>query len=137
MSLAPPLEREDANDEQNEDREEGEVEAREHRRVPDGEGGEGCPAGDDEPDLVSVPDRPDRLEHRPPVFLASAEDGEEHPDAEVEAFGDEVARPEDAERAEPEGFQSHLNRPAPVAAPLLALAADLGRIEPSVAARIR
>ena len=86
---------------QHEDEEQREVEAREHRRVPHGKGREGGATGDDEPDLVPVPDGPDRLEHRRPVGLVPADDGQQRADAEVEALEHEIARPENAEQAEP------------------------------------
>ena len=111
--LLAPLEREHADDQEAEDEQQGEVEAREHRRVPDREGGEGRAAGDHEPDLVAVPERPDRLEHRAPVVLAPAEHGQEHADAEVEALEHEVGRPEEGEQAEPEDLERHLSTPAP------------------------
>ena len=112
-ALLAPLEREHAHDQEREDEEEGEVEAREHRRVPDREGGERRPARDHEPDLVAVPERPDRLEHRAAVRLAPAEDGQQHADAEVEALEHEVAGPEEGEQAEPEDLERHLSTPAP------------------------
>ena len=134
-ALLAPLEREHAHDQEREDEEEGEVEAREHRRVPDREGGERRAAGDHEPDLVPVPDRPDRLEHRRAVALAPAEDGQEHADAEVEALEHEVARPEEREQAEPEDLERHLSTPAPAPAPPPRLRRPgLGRVEPGVAA---
>ena len=117
LGLPAPFEREHAHDQERQDQEEGEVEAREHRRVPDRERGERRPAGDHEPDLVPVPQRPDRLEHRAPVGLAPAEDGQQHADAEVEALQHEVAGPEEGEQAEPEDLERHLSTPAPVAAP--------------------
>ena len=46
----------------------------------------------------------------------SAEDRQQHPDPEVEALGHEVARPEEAEEAEPEDLEGHLSTPAPAAA---------------------
>src|SRR5439155_10930067 len=78
LALSSPFERDDADDQEDEDEEQGDVETGEHRRVPGREGGEGGGAGDDEPHLVSVPDRADRLEHRLPVLLATGEEREEH-----------------------------------------------------------
>ena len=79
-----------------------EVEAREHRPVPGRERREGRAARDDEPDLVPVPDRPDRLEHRPPLALVARQERQQHPDAEVEALEHEVAAPQDGDQDEPE-----------------------------------
>ena len=60
LVLLAPLERDHADDQQHEHQQQGEVEAREHRRVPRGERGERRAAGDHEPDLVAVPHRADR-----------------------------------------------------------------------------
>ena len=116
VRLLPPFERDHPDDQEREDQQEGEVEAREHRRVPDGEGREGRAAGDDEPDLVAVPHRSDRLEHRLPVGVLPAQHGEQHADPEVEALGHEVRGPEKGEEAEPDDLERHLSRPAPAAA---------------------
>ena len=136
LCLLAPLERHDPYDQQHEDEEKGEVEAREHRRVPHGKCRERGAAGDDEPDLVSVPDGPDRLEHRRPVGLVPADDGQERADAEVEALEHEIARPENAEQAEP----GDLERPSWLIArrrhrcSLLSFRSDLRWVDPRVSA---
>ena len=107
LGFAPPLEREHAHDQERKDEQEREVEAREHRRVPDRERGERRPARDHEPDLVAVPQRPDRLEHRATVRLAPAEDRQQHADTEVESLEHEVRGPEEGEQAEPEDLERH------------------------------
>ncbi len=104
LRLAAPFEGDNARDQQDEQQEQRDVEAGEHRRVPDRERREGRSARDHEPHLVAVPERADRLDHRVPVVLAAAEDGQEHADAEVEAFGHEVQRPDDEEDPEPGGL---------------------------------
>src|SRR5262249_49415235 len=101
------LERDDADHEEEEDEEQGEVEPGEHRRVPGGEGSEGRAAGDDEPDFVAVPDGPDRLEHGVALALLAGEEREQHADAEVQSLEQEVAAPEDGYEDEPEGLEVH------------------------------
>src|SRR5262249_44192504 len=94
-------------DQAEEDEEEGEVEAREHRPVPGRKRRKGRAAGDDEPDLVPIPDRPDRLEHEAPLVFVPGQEREQHPDAEVEALQHEVPGPEEGDHAEPEDLEIH------------------------------
>ncbi len=91
----------------NEDEQQREVEAREHRRVPGRERGERRTAGDDEPDLVPVPDRSDRPQRRAPLLVLSRDEREQHPDPEVEPLEQEVHGPDDGDEAEPEGLEIH------------------------------
>ena len=100
--FAAPLERDDANDQEHEHEQQGEVEARERGGVPGREGGEGRAARYHQPDLVAVPHRTDRIEHRPPVVLVARQEREQGADAEVEALEQEVAGPEDGDEQEPE-----------------------------------
>src|SRR5262249_38944163 len=86
LPFSSPLERDDADDEEEEEKQECEVEPGEHRSIPSRERRERRAPGDDEPDLVSVPDRADRLEHDATFALVSGNEREEHADAEVEAF---------------------------------------------------
>ena len=102
LALRAPLERDDADDQEDEDEQQRDVEAREHRRVPGRERREGRAAGDDEPDLVPVPDRPDRPQHRRALVVVAADERQQHPDAEVEALEHEVPGPEDGDQDEPE-----------------------------------
>ena len=74
VALAAELERHPAGDQGHQQQQEGRVEPGEHGRVPAGEGGEGRGGGDDQPDLVAVPQRPDRLEGEPPALLVAADD---------------------------------------------------------------
>ena len=106
-ALRAPLEREHADDEEEEHEQEREVEAREHRRVPGGERGERRRAGNDEPDLVPVPDGADRLDLHVSLGLVLWHEGEQHADPEVEAFEQEVGRPEKDDDPEPEGLEIH------------------------------
>ncbi len=50
-------------DEREEDEHQGAVQGGEHHRIDRGKGGEGHPAGRDEPDLVAVPDGAERVAH--------------------------------------------------------------------------
>src|SRR5262249_43191154 len=90
LALLAPLERDHADDQEEEDEQQGEVEAREHRPVPGGEGGEGRAPGRYEPHFVAVPDRADRLEHLAALPLVPGEERQQHPDPEVEALEQEV-----------------------------------------------
>ena len=107
----PPLERDHANDQQEEDQQEGQVETRERRRVPDREGRERGGAGHHQPDLVAVPDGSDRLEHRLAVPLVSPQERKQGADPEVEALEQEVAGPEDRDQDEPELREAHVGAP--------------------------
>jgi hypothetical protein len=83
------------------------VGGREKARVPGREGGEHGSAGDDEPDLVAVPDRPDGVDHDAALGVVAREDGQQHADAEVEAFEEEVAEPEEGDDGEPDRGEGH------------------------------
>ena len=107
VALRAPLERDDTDDQEEQEQQEREVEAREHRRVPGRERRERRPGGDDEPDLVPVPDGPDRLEHRPALGFVPGDERQQHADAEVEALEEEVAAPEDDDQDEPEDLEIH------------------------------
>jgi hypothetical protein len=107
LVLLSPLERDHADDQEEENEQQCEVEAREHRPVPRRERGKRRAAGDDEPDLVAVPDRPDRLEHDPSLSLVFRQEREQHPDSEVEALEQEVAAPEHRDQDEPEDLEVH------------------------------
>src|SRR6185312_6518387 len=86
VALVAPFERDDPDDQEEEDEQQSEVEAREHRPVPGRECRERRAGGDDEPDLVPVPDRADRLEHRASLALVAGNEREQHADAEIEAL---------------------------------------------------
>ena len=77
--FSAPLERDDADDEEEEHEQQRDVEAREHRRVPGGERRERRRAGDDEPDLVAVPDGADRLEHHASLASSRGRNGSSMP----------------------------------------------------------
>src|SRR5207247_7545989 len=106
-TLVAPLEQDHADDQEEEEEEEREVEAREHRRVPGRERRERRRAGHDEPDLVPVPDRPYRFEHRAALRFVPGNERQQHAHAEVEALEQEVAAPEDGDQDEPEDLEVH------------------------------
>ncbi len=105
ITLAAVLEGDTAHDERDEDQEQREVEPREQRGVPAGEGSEGRAAGREEPHLVAVPDRPDRVDHHPPVGVVLGQKRQQRSDAEIESLEHEVADPEDGDQREPQDFQ--------------------------------
>src|SRR4029077_14428030 len=105
LALVAPLERDDADDQEEEDEQERQVEPGEHRPVPGRERRKRRRSRDDEPDLVPVPHRSDRLEHGAALALVARQEREQHPDAEVEALEHEVPAPEKGDEAEPEDLQ--------------------------------
>jgi hypothetical protein len=107
VALAPPLERHHAQDQEHEHEQKREIEAREHRPVPGGKRCKGRAGCDDEPDLVPVPDRPDRLEHHMAIPFVPADERQQNPDAEVEALEHEVPDPEEGDYEEPEDLEIH------------------------------
>ena len=107
VPLAAVLEGDAAQDEADQDEEQREVHAAEHRRVPEREGREGRAAGDEQPHLVAVPHGRDRVDHHAATQVVLADDRQQHADAEVEAVEDEVADPEHGDQGEPDGCQIH------------------------------
>ena len=67
VALATELETYPPDDQRGQHDEQHEVEAAEHAGVPDREGGERRAAGHDQPDLVAVPERADRVPAEPTV----------------------------------------------------------------------
>ena len=106
--LLAPLERDHADDQQHEDQQQRDVEAREQRRVPGREGGEGRAGGDHQPHLVAVPDRADRLEHEAALALVAGEHRQQHADAEVEPLEQEVAAPEERDQRRTRLLKAHV-----------------------------
>ena len=99
--LAPELEGDAAHDEGDDDQEQREVEAAEHRGVPLGEGGERGPSGHDQPHLVGVPERADGIDDHPPLPVVPADHRQQDSHAEVEPLEEEVAGPEHGDEREP------------------------------------
>jgi hypothetical protein len=106
-ALVPVLEGDAAGDLGEQDQQQWQVEAGEEGGVPVGEGGEDGAAGGDQPDLVAVPDRADGVDQDAPFPVVAAEDGQQHADAEVEAFEDEVAGEEHGDEQKPDGGEVH------------------------------
>ena len=115
VALAPVLKGHPADDQGDQQQHQGEVVGREHRRVPARERGEHGGPGHDQPDLVAVPQRPDRVDGRPAAGLVGADHGVQHADAEVEPLQNEEAGPQDRDDDVPERDHRYLNteRPAP------------------------
>ena len=84
-----------------------EVERREPGGVPDGKAAKIAAPADDEPHLVAVPERPDRVDGDPPLGVGLADEHVQGADAEVEPLEHEEAGPEDGDDDEPDDLQSH------------------------------
>jgi len=114
VHLAAPFEGDGAEDQRDDDEEQREVEAGEHRGVPLGERGEHGAGGGDEPHLVAVPHGADRGDHGGTAALVLAEDRQEHPHAEVESLEEEVPGEEHGDEDEPQDleFDSEDHRPS-------------------------
>ena len=106
IALAAVLEGDAAQDEREEDEEQREVVAAKHRGVPEREGRERRSARDEQPHLIAVPDRSDRVDHDAAAQLVLAQEGQEHAHALVEAVEDEVADPQDRDEPEPDEYES-------------------------------
>ena len=105
VALAPVLEGHAADDERYQQQDHRQVQAREHGRVPAGESGEHGGAGHDQPDLIAVPQRSDRVDDGPAADVVPADDAVQHADAEVEALEEEEAGPQHGDDDEPERDQ--------------------------------
>ena len=133
LVLAAELERDATEDRRGQDQEQRQVEAAEQRGVPLEERGERRAAGHDQPDLVAVPHRADRVHHDPAVDLVPAQEGQEDADAEVEALEEEVADPEDADQREPQRFEVQVALVHPATSSIRAptrRSAPVGRLRP-------
>jgi hypothetical protein len=104
--LAPVLEGHAPDDQRAQQQGQRQVQAGEHGRVPAGERGEHRRPGHDQPDLVTVPERPDRVDRGPAAGLVAADHAVQHPDAEVEPLEDEEHGPQDRDDDEPERDQA-------------------------------
>ena len=107
MPLAAVLEGDAADDQADQDHQQRQVEAGEHRGVPLRERGEGGAARGEQPHLVAVPDRPDGVDQYPAALLVLADQAQQRTDAEVETLQDQVAGPQDRDEKEPEIVQAH------------------------------
>ena len=111
--LAAVLERHAAHDQRGQQQDEREVEPGEPGRIPAGERGEDRGSGHDQPDLVAVPQRADRVDRGPPARLVGTDRVVQHADPEVEALQDEEPGPQDRDDDEPERDHRDLNTGRP------------------------
>ena len=88
-------------------------EHQQHREVNSGEarcvqgrpGGEDGPTPQDKPHLVAFPDRADGVDDDSPFGITATDEGQQHPDAEIEAVHDRKADQENTEEQPPNHFQ--------------------------------
>ena len=113
VELVPELEAEPAADQQPEHDDQPEVEAAERAGVRLRERHEQHAAAGEQPDLVAVPDRPDRRRRLLALLLVARQEEVQRADAEVEAVEDDVHRDHHCQEAEPGGL--HQPSPAPAA----------------------
>src|SRR5690606_27361067 len=66
---------------------------------------EGGAAAEDEPDLVALPDRPDRVDENAPLPVVAADEVKQHGDAQIEAVEDGETDEEHAQKAPPDDAQ--------------------------------
>src|SRR4029450_1818748 len=107
VPLTPKFEGQSAQDQRQQGEDQRQVKAGEHGRVPAGERGEHSRAGDDQPDLIAIPDRSDGTDNRPSPDVVAADDAVQHTHAEVKPLQHEEAGPHDREEDEPESRQRH------------------------------
>ena len=84
-------------DERDQQHEHRQIQPREGRRIQQRPGGKHRAACEDEPHLVAIPHRLDRLEQRPPLLVGASHEAERGADTEIEPIHDRKA---DQERAE-------------------------------------
>ena len=118
VALAAVLKGHAADDQGGQQQDQREVVGREHGGVPARERGEHAGPGHDQPDLVAVPQRPDRVDGRPAARLVGADHAVQHADAEVEPLQDEKAGPQHGDDDVPERDEAahrdlSTGRPAP------------------------
>jgi hypothetical protein len=54
--------------------------------------------------LVAIPDRPNRIQHRPPFIIRFGGEEMNNTGAQIESVSNDVHREHEAKRDEPEGF---------------------------------
>ena len=113
-----------ANDQADQQQEQGQIEAAEHGGVPVREGGKGRAAGRQQPDFVAIPDGADGVDDGAAFLIVLAKEGQEHAHAEVEAFQEEEADPQDGDQDKPKDLEKFVGHVMP---PWLILRADRGR----------
>src|SRR6185369_5057060 len=88
--VAAELDGDGAEDQEPEEDHDRKVKAAQGGGVHGGEGEEDRPAGGQEPDLVPVPHRPDRTEHRPALDVRTRHQEMDDAGAEIESVEDDV-----------------------------------------------
>ncbi len=102
VDLVSELEADGTHDERRQHEKYRDIEARERRCVNRRPGGEDRAAAEQQPDLVAVPDRTDRVDGDAPLDIASRDEGQQRRDAEVEAVHDGEADEQHAEEKPPD-----------------------------------
>ena len=97
-----------AEDEGHQDQQQWQVERGEQGGVPEGEGRERGAGGGQEPHLIAVPDRADRVEQHAAFGVVPGEALHQHSNTEVKALQKEVARPQHRDGDEPDGGRSSM-----------------------------
>ena len=70
---------------------------------------ESGPAGRDQPDFVSIPMWANGIDDRPALGIGPAQERQEHPHPEVEAFQKEETYVKDCYQDEPENVEIHIS----------------------------
>ena len=100
-ALAPKLHRDTSENQAEQQQHEREIQPRKRRGIRLRKRREERAAEHDKPDLVAVPQRPDRVHHYPPLAVIARQRVQD-PDAEIEPVEDRVAREQNAEQNEPQ-----------------------------------
>ena len=113
VDLAAELDRDHTHDQREQNHQQREEEAGEQRRVPLRERGEHRTGRGDQPHLVAVPHRSDRVDQHPAAGVGdlgvatAAEDRQQHPHTEVEALEHEIADEQHCDENEPQFDKPH------------------------------
>ncbi len=102
LDLVAELEADRPQDQGRQHQEHGDVEARKRRRINRRERGEDGAAAGDQPHLVAVPDRPDRVDRHAPLAVVARHERQQGRDAEIEAVHDGEADQQHAEEQPPD-----------------------------------
>ncbi len=103
-----------ADDQTNQQKEQGEIEAAEHGGIPMRESREGRTTGSEQPYFIAIPGGTDGVDDGASFFIFFAEERQEHSDAEIESFKEEEADPQYGDQDKPkdlEKFVRHIEPP--------------------------
>ncbi len=103
--FAAKLKRDAARNQRQQEQEHRQIKAAEHASVPVREGGKSRAAGSHQPDFVAVPVRADGVDDGPAFGVIFSQEGQEHPDPEVEALQEEKPDVEYGNQDEPEDIR--------------------------------